>query len=88
MQVLTSEGICVDFCQYFLFVVAGFCTTTDVPAASVGVLSAGTGSSGRCWGAALLWSSSPQPAHHHEVPLAGNFKESSTRRYYNIQSWH
>lgn len=62
--------------RFFVFV-AGFCTTTAVPAASVGVLSAGTGSSGRCRGAALLWSSSPQPAHHHEVPQTRNFKESS-----------
>lgn len=81
------------YCRYylveasiFLCFVAGFCTTTAVPAASVGVLPAGTGSSGRRWGAALLWSSSPQPAHHHEVPQTRNFKESSAQHYYKIQS--
>lgn len=68
LQVLASKGIYVVFGLIFSFFEAGFCATTDVPAASVGVLSAGTGSSGRCWGAALLWLSSPQPAHHHEVP--------------------
>ena len=48
---------------------AGFCSTADVPAASVGVLPARTGGSGCRWRAALLQSAPPQPAHHHEVRL-------------------
>lgn len=50
----TVNMLTLAYFSFFFPPVAGFCSTADVPAASVCVLPAGTGGSGCRWHAALL----------------------------------